>query len=340
MPYNTQQELAAASNRVDVQIATERYYDKRNIDERLDFEIDIEPEIQEVMFKATMDIMAWATDFEGYESKRERLDLLLEHNDIGHIVREGMKAVLSFDDRVDFIVSHCAMLKSHIRGMDKHSLCSDDATQERRLQMITAGEILTMMCDADCFDMKQLTRIIEDEETGEEYETKSWAIENPWELSESTTNAIKRGMYMPPLIVKPKKLTKNDESVYLTVEHDKRILGKKTYHDGDVCLDIINKFNSVPLAINVEFIKSVDVLMQDEDADMSEEAYEQYQTFMEKTYQVFAYLYKNGNRWYLDHKPDQRGRIYCQGYHASYQGNAFRKSAIELANKHVVTGDL
>jgi DNA-directed RNA polymerase len=39
-----------------------------------------------------------------------------------------------------------------------------------------------------------------------------------------------------------------------------------------------------------------------------------------------------GNRFWLTHKYDKRGRTYCQGYHVSYQGNDYNKACIEFAD--------
>ena len=51
---------------------------------------------------------------------------------------------------------------------------------------------------------------------------------------------------------------------------------------------------------------------------------------------VFAMLINEGNRFYLTHKYDKRGRTYCQGYHVSYQGNTYRKAILQLADKELV----
>ena len=45
-----------------------------------------------------------------------------------------------------------------------------------------------------------------------------------------------------------------------------------------------------------------------------------------------------GNKFYLNHKVDKRGRIYCSGYHITTQGTAFKKASIELAHEEIVTG--
>jgi DNA-directed RNA polymerase len=45
-----------------------------------------------------------------------------------------------------------------------------------------------------------------------------------------------------------------------------------------------------------------------------------------------------GNRFYLTHRYDKRGRTYAQGYHVNTQGNCWNKAVIELADEEVVEG--
>jgi DNA-directed RNA polymerase len=40
--------------------------------------------------------------------------------------------------------------------------------------------------------------------------------------------------------------------------------------------------------------------------------------------------------FYLTHKYDKRGRVYCQGYHINYQGAPWNKATIQLADKELV----
>lgn len=313
------------NTKVDTQIATEMYYNKKAVWERIENEISREPELMDCLFQATQIITRWAEDFNGYDSKRERLDLLLEHNQIGALVRQAAVLVLMLDDRPDLLTAISGQLAGSIKGMEDH-----------KDKLVTAGEMLTLMCDADMFDLETRVHTVEDEESGVEFTTTSWFVVNPWELSDATVKHIKRGMYLPPMIVKPRKLVHNKSNAFISVEDESLILGKGNHHNGDICLESLNRFNSIPLALNEKILKSVDSLM--DTTDMSQEAKEQYEKFMEDSYFVYAYLVKNGNRFWIPHKPDKRGRTYAQGYHTSTQGNAFRKSIIDLADKEKVEG--
>lgn len=313
-------------DRITTQIGTEMYYNRKTVWERIENEISREPELMECMFQATQIITHWAVKFDGYDSKRERLNKLLENNQIGALVRQAAVLVLMLVDDSDVITSLAGQLASSIKGMDEH-----------KDKVVTAGEMLTLMCDADMFDMYRGVAIVEDEETGVEFKTHSWFISNPWELSDATVKHIKRSMYLPPMIVAPQTLTCNKSTGYLTTEKESLILGKGNHHWGDICLDSLNRFNEIPLSLNERFLRSVDGLI--EATDMGPEAKAQFDKFMEDSYFVYAYLIKHGNRWYLNHKPDKRGRTYAQGYHCSTQGNAFRKGTVDLADKEKVNGD-
>lgn len=51
---------------------------------------------------------------------------------------------------------------------------------------------------------------------------------------------------------------------------------------------------------------------------------------------VIGLLIQEGNEFYLTHKYDKRGRVYCQGYHVTYQGAAWNKAVIEFADKELI----
>lgn len=315
------------SNKIDTQIATEMYFNKKAVFERIENEINREDELMDCMFQASVAITKWAMGFDKYESKQERLSLLLKHNSVGALVRKAMVLIMYLDSRSDLLTSIAGQLTASIKGMPDH-----------KAGVVTAGEILTLMCDYDCFDMEQSSHTIVDEETGVEYSTNSWYISNPWELSDATSKHIKHGMYLPPMITAPLPLKSNSDSAYLTIEKESLILGRGNHHNNDICLDSLNRFNAIKLSINTNYLKNVDGLMSDATVDMSEESRQQYEKYMEDSMFVFAYLVKQGNEFNLTHKPDKRGRTYAQGYHCSTQGNAFRKGAVDLFNKEKVNG--
>ena len=161
-------------------------------------------------------------------------------------------------------------------------------------------------------------------------------------LEERTEALIKQYQYLPPMVVPPRKVKTNSGSGYLTIGWDSLIL-KDNHHEEDICLDHINRSNSVALSLDTRVIRNIRDNRKHLDAPKENESIEEYekrvQSFlkMEKdSMRVFAMLVNRGNRFYLTHKYDKRGRTYCQGHHTSYQGNTYRKAILELADKEIV----
>lgn len=59
---------------------------------------------------------------------------------------------------------------------------------------------------------------------------------------------------------------------------------------------------------------------------------------MQDSYKVCRELIAKGNKFWMTHRPDFRGRLYSQGYHVNTQGNSFRKAIVELAEPEIVEG--
>lgn len=322
--------ITEAQNKVDVQLATELYYSKEAINRRIINIIDNDQEILDNIQKAVTNIELWSLSFNGYDSKRERLNILLDNNDIEKIVRNILVMVMKLCDKNDLLSSIAGQASGLIKEMNP------------RQAVTTAAEILALMDKADLIYIESGANTFEDE-FGHIHDTVSKFVSNPWEINNATKEHIQRAMYLPPLIVQPRKVKENNHSVYLNTSKDSLILGKGNYHDKRISLDVINSLNSTKLSINIdmlEYLKNDIVLDEDEVNAMKADPKrkEQYNKLMKDSAYVYAYLVANGNEFYLSHKFDKRGRTYCQGYHCSYQGNSFRKSVIDLANKEKVNG--
>lgn len=330
---NFDQKTKEAMSKADVQISTELYYNKKTLHKRLHKEILRDEEICKLMETAVNNITNWANTFDKYESKQIRLRAFIENNDLNSLIERTMCYVLQIDEGKELITSIAGRLAPQIKGLSTY-----------KDQVITAGEIITLMCDEDLFDMQHENYTYVSEETGEEFTVSSWFIYNPWELTEATTLHIERARYLPPMVVHPRKLTKNIDTGYLTKTPEPVLLGKHTHHEGELCLDSLNRAASIPLSLNVNMLKNItEEMLIDEDMQAAFKAHpkrkKQQDTFIKDSYHVFAYLVKNGNRFWMEYRPDNRGRQYSQGYHCNLQGNSFRKSIIELADKEKVTGD-
>lgn len=163
-----------------------------------------------------------------------------------------------------------------------------------------------------------------------------------FDVDENTHSILRQYQYLPPMIVPPLEVTSNRGSGYITVTNDSLLL-KDNHHEGDICLDSINRFNRVPLTANLEVVRKIRNHWKGIDKPKDGETFENYQQRLkaferyEKTaFFTIALLAEMGNRFHLTHKVDKRGRTYAQGYHLNTQGNCWNKAVLELAEPEYV----
>lgn len=148
---------------------------------------------------------------------------------------------------------------------------------------------------------------------------------------------IKQSMYLPPMVCAPEILTHNKSSGYKTITNDSVILKNYNHHDGNVCLDSLNKFNQVALSLDIKMLTTFDE--QPKKLIDTPQKQKQFDKLREDSYHVYKLLIQTGNNFHLTHKVDKRGRTYCCGFHVSTQGNSFRKAIINLAKEELVHGE-
>lgn len=112
--------------------------------------------------------------------------------------------------------------------------------------------------------------------------------------------------------------------------------GKFNHHEEDICLDHLNRMNQVKLKLNRKFLRKYEeapTFVLD-----TQEKKDQWENFIKNSYRAYISLVRNGNRFFLEHKYDKRGRTYAEGYHISTQGSSFKKAIIQLADAELVEG--
>ena len=140
-----------------------------------------------------------------------------------------------------------------------------------------------------------------------------------------------------PMVVQPEIVKSNTDSGYL-ISRGSLIL-RNNHHDDDVCLDHINRMNAVKFTINQDTAmmvkntwRNLDKPKEGEtkaDFERRKRAFEKYDRTAKDVIDMLP------EEFYLTHKYDKRGRFYCQGYHVTYQGAAWNKAVIELADKEL-----
>jgi hypothetical protein len=160
-------------------------------------------------------------------------------------------------------------------------------------------------------------------------------------LSADVQEELDKFQYPLPMVVQPKQVTCNTDTGYLMTGGS--VILKKNHHDDDVCLDHLNRVNRVKFAIDLDTATMIQNKWRNldkpkagetrDDFDKRKRAFEKYDRTAKD---VIALLIQEGNEFYLTHKYDKRGRVYCQGYHVNYQGAAWNKATILLAEKELV----
>ena len=244
-----------------------------------------------------------------YPSKNARL-AQLKGMDLRQLVTDIFVGV-AYYQREELFTSVTAQMSGRLRFSD-------------RVEAITTlAEIMAVLCQTDAFDILKATKM------------SSLVVVSRIPLSEKILRFIEESQYLPPMVCEPRKLVNNFSSGYLT-HSDSLILGSGNHHDGDICLDVLNIMNKVPLKL------CTDLLCQEEESPTfaldDGDKRQQWHQFKKQSYRFYELLVHQGNRFYLTHKVDKRGRIYAQGYHISTQGAAFKKAMIELADEEIVEG--
>lgn len=165
-----------------------------------------------------------------------------------------------------------------------------------------------------------------------------------YELTKYTEEMLERYQFPLPMIVPPKRLTKNNGgSGYITEKSSVVLNGSKVFNDEDLSLDHLNRANSVKLSLNLDVLTSDQGEFIKPNRKPGEEWSEyskrvkQAKKFHTISVEVMEGLLVLGNEFYLTHKYDRRGRTYAVGYHVSSQGDDYRKACLELARKEVCT---
>ena len=136
--------------------------------------------------------------------------------------------------------------------------------------------------------------------------------------------------YPLPLLVPPNEVRTNTDSGYYTRKAS--VFLNQSHHNKEACLNHLNTMNRIPLTLNKEVLNQTSNKWN----TSTPEAQEAFIKFNHATEQVMQFMIEAGNRFYLDHRYDKRGRTYASGYHINYQGNDWQKAVIELADKELI----
>ena len=170
----------------------------------------------------------------------------------------------------------------------------------------------------------------------------AWQVTVAIETSDEVYAELELYQYPLPMVIEPQKVRCNRDTGYLTMRGS-LILKGGNHHEDDICLDHINRVNQVALTINVDTArmvrnqwKNLDKQKEDETAKDFQDRVSAFQKYDRNAKEVMEMVFVTGDRFWLTHKYDKRGRTYAQGYHVNPQGNAWNKAVVEFAKKEIV----
>lgn len=318
-------------NAIDRQEAIEVAYNRKHIDIKIREAIKASEFTERKVHEGVGLLKEWMQG-QYHDSKMRRL-AQLKHLDLEKVVREIFVGIAYFQ-KEELYTSVTAQLAGRLE-MD-----------DRRDAILTIAEMLAVLCITDAFDITKASA------------SSSLKVVSRISLPEELLHFINNSQYLPPMVVEPLELRHNKDSGYLT-HRDSLILGKGNHHDEDLCLDVLNRINRVPLKLDIEFLCALEedptteytmewamdkamqkgkYLTKAEAMEKVREAIDQFWYFKAQSYTFYKLMVDHGNQFYLTHKVDKRGRIYAQGYHITTQGTPFKKAMVELAHEEIVEG--
>ena len=291
----------------DMQLANEYSYSRKHIDGYILDALQTK-EIQQAISHGVSLLEQWRNQ-EFYASKQRRVDQL-DDLDLHELVTKIMQGI-AYVQKPELFTSVSAQLAGRLQFSDKPEAIA------------TMAEILAVLCETDLFDITKESR------------QASLMIVSRIPLSQKLLEFIDNTTFQLPMVCPPKYVDHNRKSGYLSY-NDSLILGNGNHHEGDLCLDVINLQNSIPLKLNVDFLREQEMLPNFE--IVTPEQREHWEAFKYASHRVWLLMINQGNRFYLTNKVDKRGRLYSVGYHIQTQGTAYQKTMIELADGEIVEG--
>lgn len=293
----------------DMQRTNEYYYSRKFLDKYLRQEIEAHPDTLAKVHHGVELLEDYRSKTYSYASKNQRVAQLADL-ELEPLVLDMFVGV-AYCQTPELFTSITAQLASRL-GFD-----------DKREAIQTVAEMLAVLCITDAFD------ILNPAGSGQ------MVIQSRLPLSQELLAYVVRSNYLPPMACPPQTLTSNYESGYLT-HNDCLVLGKANGHNGDLCLDVLNTQNQIPLQLDTAFLSTVEE--EPTFALDTPEKLQDWSRFKRDSYDMYQLMAQQGNRFYLTNKVDKRGRMYAQGYHITPQGSGFKKAMLEFAEEEIVDG--
>jgi hypothetical protein len=256
----------------------------------------------------------------GYQSKQARVDLFEKHNTFEEIVTEVFITVLAVGFVEQEFTSLVGKLAHIIKGMDDYF---DRAK--------TISEVLAVLCETDVYDIL----------SAKYSEENRLSIRSNIKISDALIERINNRHYIPPMLVKPNTINKISDSPYKTI-HKPLVLKYYNQHHRPLATDAINILNSIEWSIDKNVFHNIQEQFKEvlnEKKKTRKKRLRQFKLFKAQSNAVINILIANGNKFYIPHFYDKRGREYMGGYHVNLQGSEYRKALMNLTKKETIPLD-
>lgn len=166
----------------------------------------------------------------------------------------------------------------------------------------------------------------------------------PVNLDEDEMNSINT-FYKPlPMLIKPKKVKRAEDTGYIVKDVPFSILCDSArdnlesfnnkYFNINFAIDVLNYINSIPYSLNQEIGNNFHY--KQKKPITTEYQLKNYQRFCACNKHLTDYYISEGNKLYFLWAYDTRGRFYDNGYHLKVQGTSFQKAQLEFNRKEVI----
>lgn len=300
------------TNMIEQQIHMEMKYSKSYVREFVREDLEGTEDFKDKVYMAIQCIKEWIAK-DHYPKKKERISSLTEEQ-IHNVIMDVM-VLLCSEGRIQALTG--------VVGRCVHSLDMEYLDAVR-----TVGELTWFMCEADLVNIyPAFASPIKIKGEG------TIAIQPCYAIDDKTAKRIQQTMHIPPMIAKPRTIKTNQDCGYYTLNKPV-ILKGYNQHSKKISLDSINLFNSNEYKLDIEFLKEVqDVLKpskRNKENILTEAMVKQFEDFTNQSNHVYLDIINKGNKFWLTHHYDARGRTYSKGYHVNSQGKSFKKAMINF----------
>lgn len=309
--------------------------------------VEVKPEIVTKKDVAYQALEKSRLDDRPYVEAQEELEMLFDKNQRNRrIMREfnikefwDLHAAADMPPEVtrDFCLSLCLQMVIHKRT----SASTLIGTLYRHFDTGTSRTVAMQAC-ADALEQAIKHDFVDYSIEREEFIVRL-------QLTAEAQKELDRFQYPLPMVVQPKSLKSNRHNGYLSDETSKSLVvlkaGRATefYEQADLCLDHLDRMNKIRLTLNMSVVELIDNEWADLDKKRPGEPDEDYrkrvrafERYDESSKDVIHAISQLRDVFWLTHKYDRRGRVYCQGYHVNYQGNPWNKAVVEFADKELI----